>query len=410
MSASVDNSGMPNPRKFLIIGVASLLACLVGFFIPGQERVAAFSYLIGIIFTSSIAVGMLFMVMIHHIFDAQWSVIVRRQAENYLSVMPWLGVMFLPLFLITYLWDQGAVWLWMNEDAPLGHGHGTVGEDVLYLKKTWWLSETFFWIRAILCFGVWAFFARAFRKHSFSQDEDGSPEHTKACRKLAAAGLFSVAFTWSAAAFDWIMALEYHWFSTMFGVWFFANAMRAALAVMLLTCAFLVAKGPLKGIFNTKHLHDVATLCFAFTVFWAYISFSQYFLIWNGNIPEETFWFNFREEGAWWYVSMVLVFGHFLFPFLFMLQWPLKTSYKAMTFMASWILLMQLLDLFFNILPSLKDHGHVFQMFYNPVHFIWYITGVVGGLGVLLWAYWSSFRQRKIIPIRAPRIGECRHP
>ena len=408
MSANVESSAMPNPKKFLVGGLICLAICVIGFFVPGQERIAAYSYLIGLIFTSSITIGMLFLVMIHHIFDAEWSVIVRRQAENFLAVVPWLGVMFIPLLLVTYLKDQGTLWTWMNDAAELGHGHGTVADDILYQKKTWWLNEPFFWIRAALCFGVWIFFARSFRKNSFTQDADGSPEHTKSSRKLAAGGLFAVAFTWTCAGFDWIMGLEYHWFSTMFGVWIFANAMRAALAVLVLVSIYLVAKGPLKGIFNTKHLHDLSTLCFAFTVFWAYISFSQYFLIWNGNIPEETFWFNFREEGAWWYVSMVLVFGHFLFPFLFLLQWPLKTSHKAMTFMASWILCMQLLDVFFNVLPSLKDHhGHVFQMFGSPVNFVWYITGVLGGIGVLLWAYWSSFRQTKIIPIRDPRIADC---
>ena len=179
---------------------------------------------------------------------------------------------------------------------------------------------------------------------------------------------------------------------------------------MILTCAYLVAKGPLKGIFNTKQLHDVSTLAFAFTVFWAYITFSQYFLIWNANIPEETFWFNDREQGIWWPISMVLIFGYFLFPFLYMLQFPLKTNFQSMTFMAIWLLSMNLLDIFFNILPSLKDsHGEPFQMFSSPLNILWYIGGVLGAGGILLWSYWSSYRNTKIIPIRDPRIEECLH-
>ncbi len=396
----------PNPKKWLTIGIAGLIVSLIGFFVDTQ--LAVWSYLIGLIFITSIAIGMLFLVMIHHIFDAEWSVIVRRQAEHYISALPYMGFLFIPLFVITYLGkDQGILWLWMNQDAPL-HGHGTVGTDVLYQKKTWWLSEGFFWFRAVFCFAIWTYFARAFRRNSFSQDEDGSPNHTYSSRKHAAAGLILVALTWTSAAFDWIMGLEYHWFSTMFGVWMFASAMRAALAVMLLTCAFLVAKGPLKGILNTKHLHDVATLAFAFTVFWAYITFSQYFLIWNANIPEETFWFNDREQGIWWPVSMVLIFGYFLFPFLYMLQFPLKTNFKSMTFMAIWLLSMNLLDVFFNILPSLKDsHGEPFQMFSSMKNIIWYASGVLGAGGILLWAYWSSYLKTKIIPIRDPRIQDC---
>jgi len=395
----------PNPKKWLLIGSAGLAVSLIGFFV--EPQLAAWSYLIGLIFITSIAVGMLFLVMIHHIFDAQWSVIVRRQAEHYISAIPYLGILFIPLFALTYLKDQGLIWLWMDQGASL-HGHGTVGTDILYLKKAWWLTEWFFWARALGCFSVWSYFAYAFRRNSITQDEDGSPKHTFSSRKHAAIGLILVAFTWTAAAFDWIMSLEYHWYSTMFGVWIFASAMRASLAVMLLTCAFLVAKGPLKGVFNTKHLHDIATLSLAFTVFWAYITFSQYFLIWNANLPEETFWYNDREQGIWWPISMMLIFGYFLFPFLYMLQFPLKTSYKSMTFMGCWLLSMNLLDAYFNILPSLKDaQGEPFQLFSHWSNIIWYISGVVGAGGILLWAYWTSFQKTKIIPIRDPRIQEC---
>lgn len=397
------DASLPDPKKWLTVGAIGLFIALVGLFV--DPKVGAYSYLVSILFVSSISIGMLFLVLIHHIFDAGWSVVVRRQAENYLSVVPYLGVMFIPLFLIT-MTDNGIVWLWMDDTASL-HGHGTVGEDVLYLKKTWWLNESFFWLRAVICFGAWTFFARALRKHSFAQDKDGKAEHTFASRKLAAAGLITVALTWSCASFDWIMGLEYHWFSTMFGVWFFANAMRAALAVLILTCTYLVAKGPLKGIFNTKHLHDLTTLSFAFCVFWAYISFSQYFLIWNGNIPEETFWFNFREEGVYYYIGMFLVFGHFLFPFLFLLQFPLKTNPVSARFIACWILFMQLFDLFYNVMPSMKDaHGEPYQMFSSPLNLVWYISGIVGVGGILLWAYWTSFNKVKIIPIRDPRIKE----
>ena len=405
ISGAIPDESLPNPKKWLMIGGAGLLLSLIGCIV--DPRMGAFAYLIGLTFVSSITIGMLFLVMIHHIFDAYWSVLVRRQAENFLAVVPWLGVLFIPLFVIQYLGGQDVLWIWMNPDHVL-HGHGTVGEDILYLKKTWWLNEPFFWGRAIFCFVLWTFLAKTFRRNSFSQDKDGQAKHTFSSRKNAAWGLIAVALTWSMAGFDWLMSLEYHWFSTMFGVWFFANAMRAALAVLVLTCAFLVAKGPLKGLFNTKHLHDISTLCFAFTVFWAYISFSQYFLIWNGNIPEETFWYNFREEGMWWGVSMFLVFGHFLFPFLFMLQFPLKTKWAPMVFMACWILFMQLFDIIFNILPSLKDeHGHVMDLIHHPIGFLWIAAAVTGGLGILLWAYWSSFYKVKIIPIRDPRIGEC---
>ena len=130
----------PNPGKWLTLGIVGLAISLIGFFVDTQ--IAAWSYLIGLIFVTSIAIGMLFLVMIHHIFDAYWSVIVRRQAEHYLSALPYLGILFIPLFGLTYLKDQGLIWLWMDQGASL-HGHGTVASDILYQKKTWWLSEVF---------------------------------------------------------------------------------------------------------------------------------------------------------------------------------------------------------------------------------------------------------------------------
>lgn len=405
VSNAISDNSLPNPTKWLMVGAAGLIVALAGFFV--DTRMAAFCYLIGMLFATSIVIGMLFLVMIHHIFDAYWSTIIRRQAENFLAALPWLALLYLPLIAVTYGVDQGTLWIWMDPTESL-HGHGTVGQDILLQKKEWWLAEWFFWTRAVGCFAAWCYFAWRFRTNSISQDSDGAAAHTHSSRKHAAAGLVVVALTWSVFGFDWIMSLEYHWFSTMFGVWFFANAMRAALAVLVLTAAFLVAKGPLKGIFNTKHLHDLSTLCFVFTVFWGYISFSQYFLIWNGNIPEETFWYNFREQGMWYAVSMFLIFGHFLFPFLYMLQYPLKTKYPSMVFMACWLLFMQLFDIIFNVLPSLKDeHGHAAQLFASFTNVVWLVAAVVGGIGVLLWAYWTSYYKVKIIPIRDPRIGEC---
>lgn len=402
---AIRDDSLPNPRTWLALGGAGLLVSLIGFFV--DTRMAAYCYLIGLLFASSIVVGMLFLVMIHHIFDAYWSVVIRRQAENFLAALPWLGVLFAPLLFLTYFAGQDTIWIWMDPTHEL-HGHGTVGDDILLIKKQWWLNEPFFWTRAILCFGLWSYLAWAFRRNSLSQDLDGSAQHTFASRKRAAWGLIAVALTWTIAGFDWIMSLEYHWFSTMFGVWFFANAMRAALATLMIMCSYLVAKGPLKGLFNTKQLHDVSTLSFAFVVFWGYITFSQYFLIWNANIPEETFWYNIREVGMWWEVSMVLIFGHFLFPFLVLLQYPLKTKYPPMVFMGCWILFMQLFDIIFNVLPSLKDsHGEPVQLFASALNLLWLAAGIAGASGVMLWAYWSSFHKVKIIPIRDPRIGEC---
>jgi len=224
--------------------------------------------------------------------------------------------------------------------------------------------------------------------------------------KTSAAGIPIAAMIISFAAVDWFKSLEFHWFSTMYGVWFFANSMRIGLAALTLICLFLVfKKGPLAGWFKQGHLYDLGCLMLAFTIFWAYISFSQYFLIYNANIPEETFWYNMRETGAWWYVSLGLVFCNFLFPFLFLLWYKNKIRPASMIFISTWILVFQIMDLYFNILPSKRlDYENFIP--YPPGITLTDVAAFIGIGAVCAWAYARSFRSTKIIPFKDPRILE----
>lgn len=230
-------------------------------------------------------------------------------------------------------------------------------------------------------------------------------------RKTAAFGLPIAAFSLTAIAIFWVKSLEYHWFSTMYGVWFFANCIRGALAVGILLMIWLWNRGDYKGILNTNHFYSIGMLAFAFTVFWAYITFSQYFLIWNANVPEETFWYNLRElnhDGStnqWWYVGLVILFGHFFVPFFYLLSYKHKVVHSKVKPIMIWILAIILVDLCYNILPALKDdHGD--SLPFLSFHLLWVITSVAGVGGIWFWAYLTSFPKTKLIPIRDPRIGE----
>ena len=201
----------------------------------------------------------------------------------------------------------------------------------------------------------------------------------------------------------------------MYGVWFFAGSMRAALAVTVLTVIALASYGYLKGILNQAHRYLLGCLCLAFTIFWAYISFSQYFLIYMANIPEETFWFNIREinengmKNSWWWVSMGLLFGHFFGPFLFLIFYNSKIRIKALVFATIWILCFgHLCDLYFNILPGkVSDAGSILgyqirQFSITPFD----AASIVGIGGLVLWGFFQSMKKQEIIPIRDPRIQE----
>jgi hypothetical protein len=199
----------------------------------------------------------------------------------------------------------------------------------------------------------------------------------------------------------------------MYGVWFFSNAVRGALSIGVLIMLWLWRRGDYKGILNTNHWHSIGQLMLAFTVFWAYVTFSQYFLIWNANIPEETFWYNLRELNAdgspnqWKYVGIVgILFGHFFVPFLFLLSYRHKVTHGKMRFISIWILAIIFVDLCYNILPALQD-GHGNALPFLAPHLLWAVTATIGVGGVCVWAYLRSFPGAKLLPIRDPRIKEC---
>jgi hypothetical protein len=288
---------------------------------------------------------------------------------------------------------------------PNGH---TVGSDLLYAKKAGLLNLRAFTLCAAIFFGLWMWLSARLRRASFTQDVDGDPKWTIKSRFTAGMGLPITAVTLTFAAIYWVKSLEYHWFSTMYGVWYFANCMRGAYALTVLIMMWLYDRGDYRGILNTNHLHSIGQMMFAFTVFWGYISFSQYFLIWNANVPEETFWYNIREHGDWWYVGMFIVFGTFLLPFLLLLSYRFKVTHRIIRRIALWILFVIFVDISFNLMPALKDAQGEPQPFLS-LNLLWSLAAVAGVGGICVWAYLRSFASSaaRLIPVRDPRIVEC---
>ena len=391
----------------LFIGIAGTVVTLVGMsFFTGQQ--AAFGWLTALVFWTGVALGMLFLIMLTYLFDAGWSVVVRRQLEHGVAAFKWLALLFAPLLLISvFSRHHDLLWKWMNPGFDLATvgGHGRVGEDVLYEKKSAFLSLPFFVLRTAVYFGSWILLAYIFRRNSFAQDADGDVKWTLSSRKWAAAGLALTALTATFAAIDWVKTLEYHWFSTMYGVWYFSSSMRGALATLAIVCTIGVLAGPLRGLVNRAHFYDIGKLMLTFTIFWAYICFSQYFLIWNANIPEETFWYNLRESGDWWYVGLTLVFGHFLVPFLYLLSYANKINPRRLVIIAVWNLAMVLVDVCYNVLPAEKDAAGMPLPFFSG-QLGWNLVALLGVGGICAWAYCRSFASSKLIPIHDPRIEE----
>jgi hypothetical protein len=395
--------------KALLVGVIGLAATAAGLFVSKSQAVAL-AYLVAITYWTAIAIGMLLLVLIHHIVDASWSVVIRRQWEHGLSAFKWLALLFVPLLVASWLGSHDTVWPWMNLSHPI-HGGETVGSDIVYQKKSSFLNIDMFTGMTVAFFLIWIWLSARLRKASFTQDSDGDAKWSLMNRKTAAFGLPLAALSLTFAAIYWVKSLEYHWFSTMYGVWFFANCMRGGLCFGVLIMVWLLRRGDYKGVLNTNHFHSIGQLMLAFTVFWAYVTFSQYFLIWNANVPEETFWYNIREvnldgtPNQWKWVGMLLLFGHFFAPFFALLSYRFKVTPHIIRRIACWVLLIILIDMCYNILPALKDERGDSLPFLS-INLLWVLTSVIGVGGVCVWSFLRSVPTAKLIPIRDPRIGE----
>lgn len=366
-------------------------------------RIAIHSIHMGAVIVLGISLAAMLIVMIFHQTNAGWATTVRRQFENMMSCV-WVGTLLIAGVIILNLFafmPRGVfLWEWMDAEHVAG--------DVLYQAKKAYLNDTFFYVRAVVYFAVWLLLAAALYGMSTRQDEEGDKWITARARKLSAVGIPLVGFTSAFAAFDWIMGLDYHFYSTMFGVFYFAQNMVAALTLGTLILLVLRFFGRLHGAFTAEHLHDLGKLIFGFTVFWAYISFSQYFLIWYANLPEETAYFVKRKEGHWEIVSWIIPIGHFIAPFIWLIPRPARRNGLVVGIACVWLLLMHIVDVFWYIGPEAElPHGDA------PSHAAlvdWrHVTGVLGPICIFLGVLMRRIARSPLIPLRDPRLHEALH-
>ncbi len=337
-----DYQGFGGKLLFTVaLGLVCLgLAAAGGFFSPKQF---AFSWLFAFAFFFTIMVGSLFWILVHHAVDADWSVVVRRQLENIAWLFPVLALLFIPVVLCA-----PTLFKWMTI-AP--------GVDPLLDGKAAYLNQPFFWARTAFYFGFFSLAAFLLRRNSVRQDKDGDPRFTWLSRKMVfpMLPLFGLSLTFGAV--DWLMGLDFHWFSTMWGVYIFAGSALSSMCVLVLLITALRSAGYLEGVVTIEHYHIMGKLMLAFTVFWAYIGFSQYMLIWYANIPEETTYFLRRNTGSWNTLNVIMVIGHFFLPFVVLLFQATKKKPLLLCTVAAWILLMHMTDMYIIVLPSYHKAG-----------------------------------------------------
>ncbi len=382
------------PALFLGTGLAGLAASAVGgFMAPGQF---AFSWLFAFLYCFTLCAGSLFWIILHHAINASWSALVRRILENVAVLAVALVVAFVPVALLA-----PEIFKWMTLPP---------GADALLDHKAVFLNKAGFYARAVFYFAFFVVAAWVLRMGSVAQDKDGDPRLSLRMRRLCNGFLILFAVCCTGAGIDWMMALDHHWFSTMWGVYLFAGAGHAAMALLILAANGLVFTGHLKGLFTEEHNHIMGKLLFAFTVFWAYIAFSQYFLIYYGNIPEETWFFTHRNTGSWHYVALGLALGRFLIPFALLITQPAKKSPARVCFAAAWILGMHAVDLYWIIMPQKQVNaalkaGHEAAAAGFAPHWLDF-TAWAGLVGILGFLFLRLLARASIYPARDPRIYE----
>ena len=352
---------------------------------PANPRQFFFSWLVSFLFVLSLALGALFFVLIQYATQGGWGIVVRRIGEIVFATLPLMAVLFVPLlFGLHYLYPWS---------VP-----GAAEHDALLRWKAPYLNVPFFLVRALLYFGCWSFIALIYYGRSRGQDSTGDPAVSARLRRFAGPAIIVLALTQTFASVDWIMSLTPHWYSTMFGVYFFAGSFVGFIALLSVAAVAMRSAGLLDTVISPEHLHDVGKLLFGFTAFWAYIAFSQFFLMWYANLPEETIWYKARLEGSWLAVSLFIMAGHFGVPFFYLMGHAVKRRGTTLALGGAWLLTMHFVDLYWQVMPTLHPEG------FRPSLLDLAALVAVGGYFVAATSW--VMRRQALVPLRDPRLAE----
>ncbi|NQU66835.1 MAG: hypothetical protein HQ510_02730 [Candidatus Marinimicrobia bacterium] len=364
----------------IVIALIGILLSTFGFVKdPGQFF---HSYLVAYVFWVTISLGALFFLLMHHVTGAFWSVSLRHVVESIVATIPLMAILWIPIgFGIHDLYH------WSHESV--------MASDKLLAAKAPYLNTTFFVIRTLIYFIIWGFISYKLRSLS---KRTKSNNDILSMRKVSAVGTVFYALTVSFAMFDWLMSLDPHWYSTIYGVYLFGGAYLNGIAMVILVIAALKSLNLLTTEVTSEHYQDLGKLLFGFVVFWAYISASQYFLIWYGNIPEETIWFKRRWEGTWKAFSLSMIAVGFIVPFFALM---FRAAKRNLVFLSSICLLLFVahwMDMYWNVMPGFH-RGNVSLSWID-------LSTMVALGGLFFWTVWRSLASRSLIPLNDPYLNK----
>lgn len=371
------------PQKLTQFGwillAAGIILGIIGFF--SDHHRALLNYLMAYMFILSIGIGSLLLIALEYVGGADWSVPIRRVVEFLAAIIVLLPILVLPL-----VFNLHDIFHWAHKEV--------VEADAILKGKSPYLNETFFIIRVFVVLAIWGLFYYLLIRNSNEQDKTKNQLLTKKNIILSAVFIPIFAVTITITAVDWLMSLEPHWFSTIFGVYFFASSVVASLAAITLITVLLKEKGYMHPQMVDDHLFSLGALQFAFINFWAYIAFSQYLLIWYANLPEENFWFLHRWQNGWEFLSILLIIAHFIVPYAALLPQPAKMDPKRLKFISVWILFAHFINLYWLVMPNFEGY-----------HLSWIdlvIPLTVIGLIILIFNYRA--KRSNLVPVGDPKL------
>lgn len=376
----------------MIAGVVGLLVAGIAAAIGNDWQRFLFSYLHNFIMVLGVALGALFFVLIQHITRAGWSVVVRRFAELLTMLFIPCGVLFVFIILLMLGGNDQLYW-WNNTERA--------SQDVLVAHKMIYLNSMWFTIRAVLYFAFWILCSRWYLKMSVTQDMTGDKDLSLRMERYSAVSLILFALSLTFAGIDWVMSLDPHWFSTIIGVYFFSNCVVSFFAVLAIVVYLVNQQGLLTHEITAEHRHDIGKLLFGFNCFWAYIAFSQYLLYWYANIPEETVWYLRRQENGWEIVSMILIVGHFVIPFLGLMSRAVKRNPVYLPLWSVYLLAMCWIDMYWLIMPEVSPE--------TPALGLIDLGCFLGVVGICVFAALKLAGDYSLLAKRDPRLPESLH-
>jgi hypothetical protein len=367
-------------RRSLLVGVAATLLALTGFILDRQQFLR--SYLFGYLYWLGMALGCLGILLMHHTVGGKWGMMIRRMCEAGARTLPYMIVLLIPVLL-----NLPALYPWARPEAA---------HDATLVAKSVYLNVPGVLVRTVLYFAVWALYAYLMSKWSIEQDCTGEERLANKMRRVSAPGLVVFTFVTTFAFIDWIMSLEPHWFSTVYGAMFLIGQMLEAFAFMILLVIVLAQVPPIRDYLTKQHLHDLGNMMFAWMVLWAYLSFSQFIIIWSGNLPDEIPWYLRRLRGGWGWVALAIVIFNFFTPFALLLLRSVKRDASRLFKVCVMMIVIRLVDDYWIIKPA----------FYNQqlrINWMDFVTPLAVG-GLWLSAFFWQLKSRSLLPLRDPRL------